>query len=127
MIVGTGVDIIEIDRIRKAHSRWGDEFLRKVYVPTEIEYCLRKHDPAASLAARFAAKEAGFKAFSQAGVHIVKWRNLWVENDRSGRPKLNVNTTRRLHVHLSLSHSRKYAAATVVVESPEEESQYSGR
>jgi len=63
MIGGIGIDTVEIGRIRDSHERLGDRFIERILLPAEIEYCLRHKDPAPSLAARFAAKEAISKAF----------------------------------------------------------------
>lgn len=115
MVVGIGIDIIEIERIAKTYRRWGESFLRKIYTEEEVAYCLSKHDPAPSLAARFAAKEAGFKALSQAGVHVVKWRRLEVRREPGRAPELFVEGV-ELTCKLSLTHAREYAAAVVVVE-----------
>lgn len=115
MIVGVGIDIIEIERIAEAYQRWGGSFLRKVFTESEIAYCLSKRDPAPSLAARFAAKEAGFKALSQAGIHVVKWRSIEVRREPGKAPELVVAGL-DLSCRLSLTHSRDYAAAVVVAE-----------
>lgn len=118
MIVGTGVDIIEIERVAAAYGRWGERFLRRVFTGQEINYCLRKRYPADSLAARFAAKEAGFKALSQAGIHVSLWRNIWVEKDAIGRPRLATSVPNDLKLHLALSHSKGHSVAVVVAEKP---------
>ena len=115
-IVGTGVDIIEILRIKKAYERWGRDFLEKIYQPYEIDYCLRKVNPYPSLAARFAAKEACFKALSQAGIHITLWREISVDRAEDGRPHLVVPQATGVKLHLSLTHSKEFAVAMVVVE-----------
>jgi holo-[acyl-carrier protein] synthase len=115
-ILGIGIDLIEVDRIRAAHQRWGERFLRKVFTESEAAYCLRKKDPYPSLAARFAAKEAGYKAFSQAGIHVVLWRSLHVERDNFGRPTLHLNDHEEIRTHLALTHTRGMAMATVVIE-----------
>ena len=115
-IRGIGVDIIEIPRIKKAYERWGDSFLRKIYSRAEIDYCMRKKLPFTSLAARFAAKEACFKALSQAGIHITLWHGIEVSRSLNGRPGLVVPKAKGLTLHLSLSHLRELAVAMVVVE-----------
>ena len=115
-ICGTGVDIIEIPRIKKAYERWGRDFLDKVFLPDEIDYCLLKVNPYPSLAARFAAKEAGFKALSQAGIHITLWRGIAVARSEDGRPRLVVPKSDGVRLHLSLTHSREFAVAMVVAE-----------
>ena len=115
-ICGTGVDIIEVPRIKKAYERWGNNFLEKIYLPDEIEYCLCKVNPYPSLAARFAAKEACFKALSQSGIHITLWRAISVGRAPDGRPHLIVPKFPGVRLHLSLTHSREFAVAMVVVE-----------
>ena len=115
-ICGTGVDIIEVPRIKKAYERWGNNFLEKIYLPDEIEYCLCKVNPYPSLAARFAAKEACFKALSQSGIHVTLWRGISVGRAPDGRPHLIVPKFPGVRLHLSLTHSREFAVAMVVVE-----------
>ena len=115
-ICGIGVDIIEIPRIKKAHERWGESFLQKIFTDDEIKYCLRKVIPYPSLAARFAAKEAGFKALSQAGFHVTLWRSIYVTRSLNGRPHLNVDGLTGIKLHLALSHSKDSAIAMVVAE-----------
>jgi len=115
-ILGIGIDLIEVDRIKAAYERWGERFLRKVFTEAEVKYCFRKKEPFPSLAARFAAKEAGFKAFSQAGIHVVLWRSLYVERDKYGRPTLRLKDHDENRTHLALTHTRGLAMATVVVE-----------
>jgi holo-[acyl-carrier protein] synthase len=115
-ICGTGVDTIEIPRIKKAYERWGEDFLEKIYLPDEIEYCLRKVNPYPSLAARFAAKEACFKALSQAGIVVDTWHGISVGRAPDGRPHLIVPEATGVRLHLSLSHSKEFAVAMVVVE-----------
>jgi len=119
MILGVGIDIIEVDRIKKAYERWGRDFLNRVFTESEIDYCLRKRNPHPSLAARFAAKEAGFKAFSQSGIRISSWRDLWVENDPEGRPTLRAKAKGQARIHLSLSHTKGSSIALVIVEEGE--------
>lgn len=116
MILGIGTDLIEIARVAAAHDRWGDHFLKKVFTSSEIDYCLSKKHPAESLAGRFAAKEAGFKALSQAGIEVTLWRSLWVERDQIGRPSLVTSAKHDLRLHLALSHSKGHAVAVVIAE-----------
>lgn len=116
-IKGTGVDIIEIPRIKRAYERWGTAFLERVFLREEIDYCMAKVNPYPSLAARFAAKEAGYKALSQAGIHITLWRSISVARAADGRPRLIVPQVAGLRLHLSLTHSKEFAVAMVVVES----------
>ena len=115
-----GIDLIEISRVAQTVERWGDRFLRRIYTEAELAYC-RGRTP--QLAARFAAKEAMMKALGT-GRYGLSWREIEVVRRRGGRPtiQLQVRAARiaeRLevsHVALSITHSRDYAAASVVVE-----------
>jgi holo-[acyl-carrier protein] synthase len=119
MIVAIGVDLIELHRIRKIlESRIRARFLERTFTPQELEYCLDKRDPTASLAARFAAKEA----FQKTWFESHGWRDVWVEFD-GVKPCLKVIPSmervmlaRNWVVHLSLSHTLENAVATVVLE-----------
>ncbi len=114
----TGVDIIEIQRIRDAVERWGDRFLQRIYTKDELAYC-RGRIP--SLAARFAAKEGTMKALGT-GIRGVRWKDVEVVRHRGKPPTLCLHggaarKAKELGVHdlaLSLSHSRDYAVASVV-------------
>ncbi len=115
-----GIDIIEIDRIARAVERWGDHFVRRIYTDDELAYC-RGRPP--QLASRFAAKEAMMKALGT-GVRGLGWRDIEVVRRRGGPPTIRLHDraleiARRLavgHTALSLSHSREYAVASVVIE-----------
>lgn len=124
MIVGSGVDIIEIARIADVLARYGDRFCQRVYLPREILYCRAKRNGAESFAARFAAKEAAAKALGT-GIHAgVAWRDIEVVRQPSGRPSLvfhgrAADVARKLGVRnaaISLTHSRTEALAQVVLE-----------
>ncbi len=118
-----GVDIIEISRIAQTVKRWGDRFLLRTYTVGELEYCRGR---APQLAARFAAKEAVMKALGT-GRRGVSWRDVEVIRHRSGAPSIKLHgrgarVAERLavsQVAISLSHSREYAVASVVVETGE--------
>jgi holo-[acyl-carrier protein] synthase len=87
MILGTGIDVVEIERVREAVSKWGERFLRRIYTKHEIEYCFSKRDPFPGLSARFAAKEAAIKALS--GIlkeHHLAFHEIEVLNEPSGKP-----------------------------------------
>lgn len=124
MILGTGVDIVEVGRIQQVLERHPQRFLTRVFTPGEVAYA----DAAQShrtrrLAARFAAKEATLKAFGL-GLRDVKWTDIEVTRDQLGKP--GIRLTGRLaeiaaergvaRLHLSLSHSKEYAIAQVVAE-----------
>jgi holo-[acyl-carrier-protein] synthase len=85
VVVGIGIDIVEIARIRQLMTRWQDRFLRRVFTETELEYALRRHDPAQHLAARFAAKEATLKALGTGLSMGVRWREMEVRADGRAR------------------------------------------
>lgn len=112
MIIGIGVDIIEISRIKEAVGKYGDNFLKRVYTAKEIKYCQRRYH---QLAVRFAAKEAYAKAIGT-GITNINWHDIEVVNNRSGKPGLAIKGTIKKKVHVSLSHSRDYAVASVYVE-----------
>jgi holo-[acyl-carrier protein] synthase len=115
---GIGIDVIEIDRVRRTLNRWGDRFLLRVFTDGEIAYCARRHDPSPSLAARFAAKEAFAKAVP-AGVD-PRWREVEVVLGDGNKPTLRLSP--RLsdllgdcRVMVSLSHTQEMAMATVLI------------
>ena len=124
MIVGTGVDLAEISRIQESVDRFGDRFLGRIYTDRERAYCMRKKNYAESLAARFAAKEAGAKALGTGIARGVAWREIEVGHLPGGRPTVlfhgrAAERAARMGVtgaHLSLSHGRDLAIAQVVLE-----------
>lgn len=115
-----GIDIIEIDRIAETFARFGARFLRHIYTEGEIAYCRGR---APQLASRFAAKEAMMKALGT-GIRGVGWRDIEVVRQRGGAPALILHGRAEkiaerqgvLHSALSLSHSKEYAVASVVIE-----------
>lgn len=124
MILGTGIDIVEIDRVSRSIERFGDRFLQRIFTAGEIAYCSRKKNAAESYAARFAAKEAGAKALGTGIQHGVSWQELEVRREPGGRPTLHLSGragqiafrmgVRR--VSLSLTHSTNLAMASVHLE-----------
>ncbi|MGA7157582.1 MAG: holo-ACP synthase [Acidobacteriaceae bacterium] len=125
MIVGIGTDLIEIERIAQSVDRFGEAFLQRVFTPGEIAYCQQKKKTSAeSLAARFAAKEAGAKALGTGISRGVSWKELEVRRLPGQRPELHLSgraaeVAGRLGIRkisLSLSHSRLYSIAMVVAE-----------
>lgn len=119
----TGVDIIEIPRIKQVLDRYGQRFLNRVFTPAEIAYCRGR---APNLAGRFAAKEAAMKALGT-GVRGVSWKDIEVIRADSGAPSLRLHgraekRAERLQMSemsLSISHSREYAVAFVVAQREE--------
>jgi len=124
MIVGTGVDITEVARIKAAVDRFGDRFLNRVFTPAEVRYCVSKVNAAERLAARFAAKEAGMKAIGTGLRHGITWHDVEVVRLPGQRPNLKFSGkaaefAERLgcrRVHLSLSHTKEQAIAYVILE-----------
>ncbi len=114
MIIGTGVDITEVRRLRRAVERWGDSFLTRVFTPRELEHARSHSSFYQHLAGRFAAKEAVFKAL---GDRTVSWQNLQITNDPDGRPSCALlnRRARGVKVLLSISHVKTYAVASAVV------------
>ena len=112
-----GVDIVEIERIRKLYERYGEGFLHRILTDAEAELCLAKPDPVASLAGRFAAKEAISKAIGTGISHGLSWHSIEVFNDEAGKPQAIVRFAgKELKVKLSISHDRHSAIAMAVVE-----------
>ena len=124
MIVGTGVDIAEVGRIKAAVERFGDRFLKRVFTLAEVRYCMGKVNTAERLAARFAAKEAGMKAIGTGLRHGVTWQDVEVPRMPGQRPVLKFSGkaaefAARLgckRTHLSLSHTADQAIAHVILE-----------
>ncbi len=125
MILGVGIDIIEVERIRASHERFGERFLKRILRPDEIGYCFTHAQPAPFLAARFAAKEAISKAFGTGIGSQLGWQDMEVKRMESGQPYvvLHGNGASLLAsrggriVHLSLSHTAAHAAAVAILES----------
>lgn len=125
MIVGTGVDITEVARIRQVLERHGERFLQRVFTQEEIRYCAGKVNMAERLAARFAAKEAGMKAIGTGLRGGITWKDTEVVRYPGQRPQL-VFHGRAAEIasalgckrtHLSLSHTAEQAIAHVILES----------
>ena len=124
MIVGTGVDIVETGRIEGALGRHGIRFVKRLFTSAEIEYCEGFKKKAERYAARFAAKEAAFKALGT-GWRGVRWLDVEVTRLASGKPELRLtgaalekaSAMRVTRTQVSLSHSDRYAVAQVIFES----------
>lgn len=124
MILGTGIDIIEVERIRASFAKFGERFLRRILRPGEIEYCLTHKDPAPHLAARFAAKEAISKAFGTGIGGQLGWQDMEIGRKPSGEPFVMLHdggaallaSRGATKVHVSLSHTEGHAAAVAILE-----------
>lgn len=130
MILGIGADIVEISRIKGAVEKWGERFLKKIFTENEIAYCYKKKDPYPHLAVRFAAKEAFIKALSlenrtqstEYRRKIINFKDIEILNYSTGKPFINLFGNLKpffsddFIIHLTLTHERSYALASVVVE-----------
>jgi holo-[acyl-carrier protein] synthase len=124
MLVGTGIDLVEVPRIARSIERFGERFLHRVFTDEEIAYCRSKANFAESFAARFAAKEAGAKALGTGIQHGVTWKELEVQRLPGQRPTLHLTGRARAiagqlrvaRVSLSLTHTDSLAMATVHLE-----------
>ena len=123
MRVTTGVDIIEVERIKKAIDEMQEQFLNRIYTEKEIQYCKKANAMQYQhFAARFAAKEAIFKALSSdiSSREDILWKQIEIINEVGGRPKVNVDKLKEYglkhlqSVDISLSHLKEYAVASAV-------------
>ena len=120
MVTGIGVDIIEIERIKKSILKYGEAFLKKIFTDSEIKYCNSKVNLYQHYAVRFAAKEAIYKAFPSDCQHRLNWQSLEIITDDSGKPyviflKSAIALQKRGYkVQISLSHSDDYAICTAL-------------
>src|SRR5437588_3980066 len=125
MIVGTGIDIAEVPRIRKAIERFPGRFLERIYTAGEVRYCDSKANRVERYAARFAAKEAAMKALGTGWNHGVRWRDCEVVRMAGGRPTIQFHGragefAARLGVKnaaFSIPHNQEQAIAQVILES----------
>ncbi len=124
MIIGTGVDIAEVPRVRESIERFGARCLRRIFTEGEIQYCEGKARRFESYAARFAAKEAGMKAIGTGWRHGVRWQDFEVANLRSGKPTLRFHGVAAQfaeklgvrNVSLSITHTAELGMAHVILE-----------
>lgn len=121
MVIGLGIDIIEIDRIKESVDKYGDQFLQKVYTPNELEYCFSKSNKYQHLAARFAAKEAIYKAISSGWEGDARWHDMEIRNHSNGMPeailsgKLKNFLSDNKALRISISHSRDYVTCVAII------------
>ena len=121
MVIGIGIDIIEIDRIKESVEKYGDSFLNKIYTKTELDYCLNKSNKDQHLAARFAAKEAVYKALTTGTQEKAGWQNIEILNKTNGMPIVKLKgylenyLTNGNSLKISISHSNKYVTCFAIV------------
>jgi len=124
MIIGTGIDIVEVPRVAQAIQRFGKRFTERIFTEAEIRYCESKANFAERFAARFAAKEAALKAIGTGWKLGVTWRDVEVQRVPGGRPTIAFSGVaaqfaQRLGMNrasLSLSHTAQHAIAQVILE-----------
>jgi len=122
-ITGLGVDLVSIPRMRTTIDRWQERFVERVFTEAEIAYCRARRDPAPHFAARFAAKEAGFKALGTGLAMGVHWHELEVRREREEAPTLVLSGRAREiglgkganRMLLSLTHDGDYAFAQAIL------------
>lgn len=114
MIIGTGVDITEVRRIRQAVEKWGDDFLKRVFTPSELKNAKNRVSLYQHLAGRFAAKEAVFKAM---GDSRISWQDFQIHNNQEGKPICQFlnGKGRGINVYISISHVKTYAVANAII------------
>lgn len=118
--INCGTDIIEVCRIKESIERKGDNFLNKIYTEKEIEYCNSKNNMKYQhFAARFAAKEAIFKAISNIlkDKYEITWKDVEILNDENGRPYVHFlnNDYNIKQIDISISHLKEYAIANCII------------
>jgi holo-[acyl-carrier protein] synthase len=121
MVMGIGTDIIEIDRIKNSIEQYGDNFINKIFTPSEIDYCKNKANKYQHYAARFAAKEAVYKALASGWQQVIGWQDIEVFNEANGMPQVTMfgklkkflSTDKSLKI--SISHSENYVTCVAIV------------
>jgi holo-[acyl-carrier protein] synthase len=124
MITGIGIDVVQNERIHESVRRFGDRFLNRIYTEGEIEYCSKCAQPEIHYAARFAAKEASFKALGTGWAAGVKWKDAEVIRQPSGKPELHLHgealaiasSLGAKRFHVSLTHDQLVSCAVVILE-----------
>jgi holo-[acyl-carrier protein] synthase len=124
MILGVGIDIIEVARIAASYEKFGERFVNRILLPDEIAYCRSHQNPAPFLAARFAAKEAISKAFGTGLGAALGWQDMEIRRKESGEPFVVLHgkgeqlfaSRHAKRLLISLSHTTNYAAVTAILE-----------
>jgi len=123
MILGIGIDIIEVKRVEKLLEKRGESFLNRVFLPEEIEYCREKSYPAQHYAARLAVKEAVMKAFGEGWTEKIGWKDIRVTRTQKGQPGVELlDKGKKLQeekgvnsILISLSHADNYSVAQAII------------
>lgn len=113
MIIGSGIDIIEVKRVKDAVKRWKNGFLNRVFTDEELAYAKNRRFPYEHLAARFAAKEAVIKAFSN---QKIDFKDIKIINNENGKPVCELKDKRNgIQITISISHTKDYAVASAII------------
>lgn len=124
MIIGTGIDIVELSRIKSAYDRWGAQFAERILASDEFDILKKRKEVYSYLGSRFAAKEAFLKALGTGYADGISWQDMKIERVEGERPSIKVAGRAReimaqigvTNIHLSISHEKKYAVAQVILE-----------
>ena len=124
MIFGTGLDIIEVDRIKNSIEKFSPKFEQRVFTSSEISYCKSQGDPAKHFAARFAVKEAVSKCLGTGITGALGFQDMEITHKDTGQPILKMigkgkelfQTLKLKSIHISISHDRTYAIAHAIAE-----------
>ena len=124
MIFGTGIDIIEVDRVKNSIQKYSERFKKKIFTQKEIDYCHSQADPAKHFAARFTVKEAVLKCFGTGMTGGILWKDIEVDRLKSGQPVLNLygkgeklfDQLKLKKIHISITHDKSHAVAHAIAE-----------
>ncbi len=123
MIIGTGTDVVSIPKVKELNARYGNRFLEKIFVPSEIDYCEKYRNSNQHYAARFAAKEAVAKSFGLGFGNCLDWKDIVVSQDKMGKPFVRFRNQIKEKVknngyscHISLAHNEDMASAISILE-----------
>ncbi len=124
MIIGTGIDIVELSRIKKVYDRWGVQFAERILASEEMDILKKRKEIYSYLGSRFAAKEAFLKALGTGYSDGISWQDMEIERVEGERPSMKVVGRAReildqigaTNIHLSISHEKKYTVAQVILE-----------
>lgn len=120
-IFGVGIDLVEVDRIKKSLEKYGNKFKERIFTKSEQEFCESRNGKFQSYAARFASKEAFSKALGTGLRSAISWRDIVVIDDEKSKPELEIHgraktILNKRKVFLSISHTKNYATAIVIIE-----------
>lgn len=124
MIFGTGIDIVDIKKIKETVEKWGKSFNDKIFTSRELNYCYQKKFPFQHLAARFAAKEAFLKALGRVERSGIRWKEIQINSKEDGQPFYKLSGFAKSLMNkqcfkpfLTISHTGNYAIAYCLLES----------